>query len=69
MPLQNQLHHCSEQNTKSSILRFLQNKVLDVLTSPIVLKPLFFLLRQPYIVKHWASLAYACKEAVTEELL
>lgn len=59
----------SEQNTKSNSLRFLQDKILGVLTSPIVLKPLFFLLRQPRIVKRWASFAYACKEAVTEELL
>ncbi|BAZ17021.1 alpha/beta hydrolase fold protein [Calothrix sp. NIES-4071] len=56
-------------NKKLNILRFLQDKILDVLTSPIVLKPLFYLLRQPYIVKRWARLAYACKEAVTEELL
>lgn len=47
------------------IVRYIQNLV----ASPIVLYPLFHLLRQPWALRHWASLAYACKEAVTEELL
>ncbi|MBW4418386.1 MAG: alpha/beta fold hydrolase [Myxacorys californica WJT36-NPBG1] len=40
-----------------------------ILLSPLVLYPLFYVLRQPWIVRHWASVAYACKEAVTDELL
>jgi pimeloyl-ACP methyl ester carboxylesterase len=39
------------------------------LTSPLLLQPLFHLVRQPWIVKRWAGLAYTCKEAITDELL
>ncbi|NDJ16968.1 alpha/beta fold hydrolase [Myxacorys almedinensis] len=46
-------------------VRYLQN----ILSSPLFLYPLFYVLRQPWVVRHWASLAYSCKEAVTDELL
>lgn len=41
----------------------------SIFTSPLFLEPLFHLLRQPWVVKHWAMLAYTCKEAITDELL
>lgn len=51
------------------VLRPLANKFKSVFASPLVLQPLFHLLRQPYILRHWVGLAYACKEAITDELL
>uniref|UniRef100_B8HNQ0 Alpha/beta hydrolase fold protein n=1 Tax=Cyanothece sp. (strain PCC 7425 / ATCC 29141) TaxID=395961 RepID=B8HNQ0_CYAP4 len=40
-----------------------------MLTSPLILQPLFHLIRHPCIVKHWAKLAYARREAITDELV
>ncbi|MBE9009353.1 alpha/beta fold hydrolase [Pseudanabaenaceae cyanobacterium LEGE 13415] len=47
------------------IVQFIQ----DIFTSRWLLYPLFFLLRHPRILKRWASMAYAGKEAITDELL
>jgi pimeloyl-ACP methyl ester carboxylesterase len=47
------------------LVRVLQN----IFLSPLLLYPLFYVLRHPLVVRRWASLAYACKEAVTDELL
>ncbi|MCM0591949.1 MAG: alpha/beta fold hydrolase [Gloeotrichia echinulata DVL01] len=40
-----------------------------IIASPLLLKPLFKLVRQPGILRFWASTAYANPEAVTDELL
>lgn len=50
-------------------IRPLVRRLKATLTSPLLLQPLFYLVRQPWIVKRWAGLAYACKEAITDELL
>lgn len=50
-------------------LRRLLHWVHQITLSPMLLQPLFHLLKQPWIVRHWASLAYACRDAVTDELL
>jgi pimeloyl-ACP methyl ester carboxylesterase len=52
-----------------ALLRPFHNLLKSIFTSPFFLEPLFHLLRQPWVVKHWASLAYTCKEAITDELL
>lgn len=58
-------HHESISPRLRPCVRCLQR----ILLSPLVLYPLFYVLRQPWFVRHWASVAYACKEAVTDELL
>jgi pimeloyl-ACP methyl ester carboxylesterase len=50
-------------------LRPLVRKLKSAFVSPLLLQPLFHLLRQPYILRRWVGLAYACKEAITDELL
>jgi len=44
-------------------------KIHQCVLSPVVLQPLFHILRQPWVVRHWAKVAYACGEAITDELL
>lgn len=51
------------------IIRNLIYQLRSALISPLLLVPLFHLLRQPWIIKHWAGVAYACKEAITDDLL
>jgi pimeloyl-ACP methyl ester carboxylesterase len=64
------LPHTAQSTEKTSALLRLFHKIIQsIFTSPFFLEPLFHLLRQPWVVKHWASLAYTCKEAITDELL
>mgnify|MGYP005840093223 CR=1 FL=1 len=58
----------SEDSIPKAIRPFVQ-RLKAIFTSPLLLQPLFHLVRQPWIVRHWAGLAYACKEAITDELL
>ena len=58
----------SEESIPGAI-RPLVRRLKLALTSPVFLQPVFHLVRQPWIVRHWAGLAYACKEAITDELL
>ena len=58
----------SEESIPAAI-RPLVSRFKTALTSPLLLQPLFHLVRQPWIVKRWAGLAYACKEAITDELV
>jgi pimeloyl-ACP methyl ester carboxylesterase len=58
-------HHESIPLKMRPYVQYLQTLLL----SPLLLYPLFYLLRQRRIVRLWAGLAYACKEAVTDELL
>jgi pimeloyl-ACP methyl ester carboxylesterase len=59
----------SSEESIPAAIRPLVRRLKIALTSPLVLQPLFHLVRQPWIVKRWAGLAYACKEAITDELL
>ncbi|MFW6357756.1 MAG: alpha/beta fold hydrolase [Chroococcales cyanobacterium] len=47
----------------------LERSVKQVVASPPLLKLLFFLARKPAFVKRWAGLAYANRNAVTDELV
>lgn len=38
-------------------------------TSPLLLRPLFWLVRRPGVVRPWAAIAYASRDAVTDELV
>ncbi|BAY64435.1 alpha/beta hydrolase fold protein [Calothrix brevissima NIES-22] len=43
--------------------------IKKIVASPIVLKPVFNFVRQPSVLRRWASLAYANPEAITDELI
>ncbi len=43
--------------------------IKNLVASPLLLKPLFHVLRRPSIVRRWASIAYANPEAITDELV
>lgn len=58
----------SEESIPTAIRPWVRS-LKSALTSPLLLQPLFHLVRQPWIVRHWAGFAYACKEAITDELL
>ncbi|KAM3100508.1 alpha/beta fold hydrolase [Phormidesmis sp. 146-12] len=51
------------------IVRPLARGLQTIVTSPLLLYPLFHLLKQPSVIRRWASLAYVCQESITEELL
>jgi pimeloyl-ACP methyl ester carboxylesterase len=59
--------HASKE--RSGLFRLVGNGLKTLLLSPFILQPIFYLLRQPWVVRHWASLAYTCKEAISDELL
>jgi pimeloyl-ACP methyl ester carboxylesterase len=64
------LPHTAQSTKKApALLRPFRKILQSIFTSSFFLEPLFHLLRQPWVVKHWASLAYTCKEAITDELL
>jgi len=43
--------------------------IKKIVASPIILKPVFNVVRQPGVLRRWASLAYANPEAITDELI
>ncbi|MDZ8054972.1 MAG: alpha/beta fold hydrolase [Aulosira sp. ZfuVER01] len=43
--------------------------IKKIVASPVVLKPVFHFVRQPSILRRWASLAYANPAAITDELI
>jgi pimeloyl-ACP methyl ester carboxylesterase len=49
--------------------RPLLSQLKAAIVSPWVLTPLFYFLRQHWVVRYWAGMAYACTEAITDELL
>lgn len=59
----------SHAETVPSIVRLVMRGLQGIFLSPLLLYPLFYVLRHPLVVRRWASLAYACEEAVTDELL
>jgi pimeloyl-ACP methyl ester carboxylesterase len=59
----------SEDQSEHSMTRSFLLNLRKAVVSPWILKPLFYFLRQQWVVRYWASMAYACREAVTDELL
>jgi pimeloyl-ACP methyl ester carboxylesterase len=43
--------------------------IKSVIASPLLLKPLFQVVRKPEVLKRWAGLAYSNPEAITDELI
>ncbi|PAX60471.1 alpha/beta fold hydrolase [Brunnivagina elsteri] len=57
---------------QEAIPPFLRPAVLTIknfVASPLFLKPLFYFLRQPGVLRRWAAIAYANPEAITDELV
>lgn len=58
-----------EQEAIPPVMRPVVMAVKKLVASPLLLKPIFHLVRQPSFVRRWASLAYAKPEAITDELI
>ncbi len=58
-----------EQEAIPPFLRPVVMGIKKIVASPLILKPIFNIVRRPGFVRRWASLAYANPEAVTDELV
>ncbi|MGB3535583.1 MAG: alpha/beta fold hydrolase [Microcoleaceae cyanobacterium] len=45
------------------------DRVQSFVASPVILQPLFYLVRRPGVVRRWARLAYHNPDAITDELV
>ncbi|CCH66737.1 Possible alpha/beta hydrolase superfamily,slr1827 homolog [Richelia intracellularis HH01] len=43
--------------------------IKNMVVSPLLLKPLFYIVRHPIVLRRWVIIAYANPEAVTDELI
>jgi pimeloyl-ACP methyl ester carboxylesterase len=43
--------------------------VKSIVASRLILKPIFYFVRRPGVLRRWASLAYASPQAITDELI
>ncbi len=57
------------QESIPKLLRPAIATIENLVASPLLLKTVFRFVRQPKVVKRWAGLAYANKDAVTDELV
>jgi pimeloyl-ACP methyl ester carboxylesterase len=58
-----------EQEAIPPILRPAVATIKNFVASPLFLKPLFYFLRQPGVLRRWTAIAYANGEAITDELI
>ncbi|HYW18183.1 MAG TPA: alpha/beta fold hydrolase [Nodularia sp. (in: cyanobacteria)] len=58
-----------EQEAIPPFLRPVVTGIKKLVASPLILKPIFNVVRRPGFVRRWASLAYANPEAITDELV
>lgn len=59
-----------ETEATPPVLRPLVAAIKGVVASPLLIKPIFYLVRRPSVVRQWAGLfAYASPEAVSDELV
>lgn len=58
-----------EQEAIPTFLRPLVMGIKNIVASPLILKPIFNLVRRPKILRLWAGIAYANPEAITDELV
>ncbi|AFY41655.1 alpha/beta fold hydrolase [Nostoc sp. PCC 7107] len=58
-----------EQEAIPAVLRPIVKTIKNIVASPLVLQPVFKFVRQPSVLRRWASLAYANPEAITDELI
>jgi pimeloyl-ACP methyl ester carboxylesterase len=57
------------QKTIPKILQPLVRSWEHLFTTPLLIKPLFLLLRRPQVIRRWVSIAYYDQKAVTDELV
>lgn len=58
-----------EQEMIPPFLRPLVTTIKNIVASPIFLKPVFYFVRRPSVLRLWAGLAYANPAAITDELI
>ncbi|MBF2064948.1 MAG: alpha/beta fold hydrolase [Calothrix sp. C42_A2020_038] len=58
-----------EQEAIPLMLRPMVMAIKNFVASPLFLKPLFYFIRQPGVLRRWATIAYANPEAITDELV
>ncbi|KAF3891115.1 MULTISPECIES: alpha/beta fold hydrolase [Nostocales] len=58
-----------EREALPPVLRPVVAGIKSFVASPLLLQPLFNVIRRPGVVRRWASLAYANPEAITDELI
>jgi pimeloyl-ACP methyl ester carboxylesterase len=58
-----------EQEMIPTTLQPVVRGIKSIFTSRLILKPLFYFVRRPSVLRPWASLAYANSEAITDELI
>jgi pimeloyl-ACP methyl ester carboxylesterase len=58
-----------EQEAIPAFLQPVVQAIKRVVASGIILKPLFYFVRQPNVLRSWASLAYSNPEVITDELI
>ncbi len=58
-----------EQEMIPPFLRPVVTTIKNIVASPIFLKPVFYFVRRPTILRRWAGLAYANPAAITDELI
>jgi pimeloyl-ACP methyl ester carboxylesterase len=58
-----------EQEMIPTVLQPLVRGIKTIFTSRLILKPIFYFVRRPSLLRRWASLAYANPEAITDELI
>ncbi len=57
------------QEIMPSSIQPLVSFIERLFTSPILLKPLFKILRRPSVIRRWLGIAYSDKSAITDELV
>ena len=58
-----------EQEAIPAFLHPVVAAIKNAIASPLLLKPLFHIVRRPNVLRRWAAIAYANAEAVTDELI
>lgn len=58
-----------EQEMIPPFLRPVVRTIKNIVASPIFLKPVFYFVRRPSVLRRWAGLAYANPAAITDELI
>lgn len=58
-----------EQEAIPAFLHPVVATIKNIVASPLLMKPLFYFVRRPNILRRWAAIAYANPEAITDELV
>ncbi|MCX7592199.1 MAG: alpha/beta fold hydrolase [Fischerella sp.] len=59
----------SAEESIPAVIRPLLRCFQNICASPVLLRSLFYCLRHPCVLRYWVGMAYARKEAITEELM